>query len=366
MQQRVLHMIGSLNVGGSQAFVLNIYKNIDRNLIQFDFVMDRESENALKPVVEALGGKIYVMPKFTGYNFQEVIKSWNVFFQNHPEYKIIHSHVRSYAILYLPVAKKYGLKTIIHSHSISNGRGLSAFGKKILQFPIRFKCDEFLACSLEAGKWLFGERIVEGSHFHIVKNGIETSKYIFSEEGRKRIRMELGLGEEETYISVGRLSAVKNHAFLLRIFRKILIVQPNAVLLLIGDGPEKDAIQSQVEELGLQEHVRMLGIRMDIPDLLWASDCFLFPSKWEGLGIAAIEAQASSLPCLCSTAVPGLAKVTEFCKFISLRDSDAWVKEALSFRPIRRNTGNDIVEAGFDVSEVTKWMENFYLSLVTK
>ena len=144
---RILQMIGSLNVGGSQTMILNIYRNIDREQMQFDFILDHPDETYFAGDVKALGGRIFTLPIFRGTNAGEVRRDWNNFLYSHPDYHVLHSHVRSYASLYLPVAKKHGLKTIIHSHNISNGTGMTATVKDVLQKPLRYQADAKSACA---------------------------------------------------------------------------------------------------------------------------------------------------------------------------------------------------------------------------
>ena len=169
---RILHMIGCLEIGGSQSMIMNIYRNIDRRIIQFDFVIDKDVKSPLYKEITQLGGKIYKMPKFNGINIIEVQSSWKKFFENHSEYKILHSHVRSYASIYLPVAKRCGVTTIIHSHNTSNGVGFPSLVKKILQFPLRYQADYLFACSKEAGEWLFGKKAIKKDNFKVIYNGI--------------------------------------------------------------------------------------------------------------------------------------------------------------------------------------------------
>jgi len=157
---RVLQMIGSLNIGGSQAMILNLYEAIDRTKVQFDFILDEPTQRELADRVIQLGGKIYEMPKFTGKNYFEVKRAWKSFFAEHPEYKILHSHVRSYASIYFPIARKYGVATIIHSHSTSNGSGLKSLAKAMLQRPIRHMADYLFACSSASGQWLYGKKVI--------------------------------------------------------------------------------------------------------------------------------------------------------------------------------------------------------------
>ena len=162
---RVLHMIGSLGIGGSQAFVMNIYRKIDRSKMQFDFIIDHPEYDYYVNEIEEKGGKVFRFKTFKGKNYFSMIKEWDIFFSSHPEYKILHCHVRSYASLFIPIAKKYGVKVIIHSHNDSNGNGLKAFFKYVLQLPLRFQADYYMACSQKAGEWLFGKRICSSNKF---------------------------------------------------------------------------------------------------------------------------------------------------------------------------------------------------------
>ena len=183
---RILQMIGSLNVGGSQTMILNIYRNIDREQMQFDFILDHPDETYFADDVKALGGRIFTLPVFRGTNAGEVRRDWNNFLYSHPDYHVLHSHVRSYASLYLPVAKKHGLKTIIHSHNISNGTGMTATVKDILQKPLRYQADVLMACSTEAGRWLYGDKAVQSDRFLFVPNAVDTS--LFRPDSEKRLR----------------------------------------------------------------------------------------------------------------------------------------------------------------------------------
>lgn len=193
---RILHNLGSLEIGGSQMLVVNLLRHIDRSEIQFDFVIDHNHDMTLLPIIQELGAKIYYLPTFRGYNIIQVITAWNKLFQQHPEYKVLHSHVRSYASIYIPIAKKYGLKTIIHSHSISNGRGVKAAIKNILQLPLRYQADYFMACSMAAGEWLFGNRVTKSQKFILLRNAIDLKLYRFDLQTRVRIRRDLGIMSE--------------------------------------------------------------------------------------------------------------------------------------------------------------------------
>ena len=275
--------------------------------------------------------------------------------------------MRSTASIYLPIAKKYGLKTIIHSHSTSNGKGLSAVIKKWLQYPLRFQADYFLACSKEAGEWLYGNKIIKNNRFHILNNAINASNYIYSETTRNRIREELHINSSAFVVGhVGRFTYAKNNLFLIDIFKSVHDKNPNAVLLLVGDGELKEQIQEKVKVLNLQNCVIFTGVRNDIPALLSAMDVFVFPSVFEGLGIVAVEAQASGLHTICADTIPEEAKVTNLFEYQSLSEnSENWADCVLQYAKgyERKNMYSDICKAGYDIGTTTQWIENFYHKL---
>lgn len=359
---RVLQMIGSLNVGGSQTMIMNIYRNIDRTKMQFDFVLDHPKETYFAEEAKALGAKIYTMPGFNGANAAEVKKEWNNFFYMHPEYKVLHSHVRSYASLYLPVAKKHGVKTIIHSHSTSNGSGAMAMAKNALQFPLKKQADILMACSTEAGLWLYGEKAMKSDKYVFMPNGVDLERFSFSEDARKRLRKELGLENKFVVGHVGRFNEVKNHAFLVEAFAKLHAKKPDSVLLLVGEGALQMQIAQKAVALGVAENVIMTGNRNDVPELLSAMDIFAFPSIREGLPVTLIEAQAAGLPCIISENISPDVDVSPLVKRLPIDNAERWAWEMLGEHK-RMNVKAEIIKAGFDVKESAKKMEELYSRL---
>lgn len=362
---RILQFIGSLGVGGSQNMLINIHKHINKDKIQFDYVLDHygiEHESYVKTVKD-LGAKVFYLPTFKGYNFFEIISAWKKMFVQHPEYRIIHSHVRSYASIVLLIAKKYGIKSIIHSHSINNGNGIEAFIKKILQYPLSYIADYFFACSDEAGKWLFGKKIVKQSNYKVIPNAIDVEKYKFNLIIRKEYRKKLGVSEDtKVYVHVGRFHESKNHKFLLDLFSEIHKNNQNSILVLIGDGELRSQIEKQTKELNLNNKVNLLGVQDNVNCWLQAADCMLFPSLWEGLGIVAIEAQAAGIPCICSEFIPKLVSVSNNCKFIPL-NKELWLNEILNIDYTRADNSRTIQKAGFDIKTTSNYLTEFYKGL---
>lgn len=265
---RILQMIGSLNVGGSQTMILNLYRNIDREKIQFDFVLDHPNERYFAADAEALGARIYNLPGFTGFNAHEVKTAWDSFLTEHPEYKVLHSHVRSYASLYLPIARKHGLKTIIHSHNTSNGSGVSSVVKQLMQKPLRNQADVLMACSREAGEWLFGKEACTRDNYICQPNAVDTRRFRLPESVREKYRAELGLTDKLVIGHVGRFQPAKNHSFLLDIFSLVHERRPDSALLLVGDGDLRAECEEKAAALGLSDSVIFTGNRSDVPELL--------------------------------------------------------------------------------------------------
>ena len=193
---RILHYIGQLQFGGSQAFVMEIYRKIDKEKVQFDFVVFTNEKSGYYQEIIQLGGRVFESPQFNGRNYFEFITWWNQFFSLHPEYKVFHSHVRSVAALCISIAHKYGCYAIAHSHSTSNGRGIKAIIKNIMQFPIRYQADYMFACSEEAGEWLYGKNIAKRKNYRVIPNAIDAVRFNFDQDKRKQVRAELNIEDK--------------------------------------------------------------------------------------------------------------------------------------------------------------------------
>ena len=360
---RILQMIGSLNVGGSQTMIMNIYRNIDRTKMQFDFVLDHPDETYFAEDIKALGGRIFTMPVFKGTNAGEIKRDWNNFFYTHPEYHVLHSHVRSYASLYLPVAAKHGVKTIIHSHSTSNGSGITAKMKDMLQLPLRDQADILMACSSEAGKWLFGEEACRSNKYIFLPNAVDLRRFSMHEDARKKYRRDMGLEDKLVIGHVGRFLNAKNHSFLLDVFAKVHEKKPDSVLLLIGDGgSEKQHVIDKACELGIAESVLLSGNRSDVPELMSTMDVFVFPSLWEGMPATVIEAQAAGLPCLISDTITTDVDISPLVKRLPLDDAGIWAEEVLKERG-RQDVSEDIIRSGFEIHSSVDLLTGLYTRL---
>lgn len=363
---RILHVVGALQRGGAETLIMNIYRHIDRTRVQFDFVIHNEENDDYRAEIEALGGRIYKIPQFHGANYKAYCSEWNDLFCQHPEWKILHGHVRSTAGIYMYLAKKADRMVIAHSHSISNGRGVAGHVKDMLQFPVRYIADYFFACSEDAGVWMFGRKTVKNRQkYKTIKNGIDIGRFRFDKGVRASFRGVQGISDKKVIGTVGRITDAKNPLFIVEVVEKLLEIRKDVIFVWGGDGEKRAEVEAEIQNRGLSDFFCMLG-SVDNADILYnAMDVFLFPSKWEGLGISLIEAQTSGLPCFISENVPSAAVITDAVIRITLDKGCAfWAEEIDKTLQCSRDRSGDcrrVAEAGYDIREVSAYLSAFYL-----
>ncbi len=364
---RVLNVIGAMDRGGAETLVMNLYRNIDRNLIQFDFLVNETRECDYDQEIKSLGGRIYSIPRFTLINYPTYAKACHEFFSTH-SYRIVHGHIAFPCAIYLKEAKRIGSYTILHSHAQNYPLSPSQAIFRLVSGQGRRWADYYLACSQQAGLDRFGKEIVSGPNFHVLNNGIDTHVTRFSASSRKAVRSQLGIDScTPLFGHVGRLTPVKNQAFLLSVFAHIKELLPNAKLALVGRGESESELRERAAHLGISDSVLFVGVREDVPSLLSAFDVFIFPSFSEGLAIAVVEAQACGLPCLVSTGVPTLTKIGDNIVYANLSDgAENWSKNAVEMyaRGVnnRSSAFENAIDAGFDIRSSADWISKFYLS----
>ncbi|WP_373210800.1 glycosyltransferase family 1 protein [Holdemanella biformis] len=361
---RIVHNIASLHLGGSQAFVMNMYRNIDRSKVQFDFVVTPETKEGFYDEITNLGGKIFSCPRYKGTNHIQYNKWWDDFFNEHPEYKVIHGHVRSTASIYLKIAKRHGLVTIAHSHSTSNGNGISAIVKRIMQLPIRKQADYLFACSDKAGKWLYGEKAITQQNYYMIPNGVDLKRFEFDVNKRNQMRMTLGIKKDMMILGhIGRLSTPKNHKFLLNVFNKYHKINSNSKLLLVGDGELFDCIKEHIDKLNISDAVIMTGSKQNTEDYYQVMDIFVFPSLWEGLPVSVVEAQANGLQCLISDVITHDVDLTDLIQYLPL-DEELWLGAIVeAHKKKRMGLTNENIQRlqPFNALTVANKLQEFYL-----
>ncbi|WNS81183.1 glycosyltransferase family 1 protein [Domibacillus sp. DTU_2020_1001157_1_SI_ALB_TIR_016] len=366
---RVLQVFAEMNRGGAETMIMNLYRNINRSKVQFDFVVHTKNKCAFDDEIRSMGGNIYNVPAYSGRNHFEYKKAWESFFKEHPEYKVIHGHVRSTASIYLNTAKKYGLTTIAHSHNTSSGSGISAFVKNLLQYQIRYIADYLFACSQNAGTWLFGEKACKNDNFFILNNAIEAKKFVLNKDIRDKKRKELQLEDFFVVGHIGRFHPQKNHTFIVDIFKEISEKNSKVKLLLVGEGTLREEIEKKVNNLGLSDKVIFTGVRPDIPELLQAMDVFLFPSLFEGLPVTLVEAQASGIKIFASDTISKEAAITDLINYYSLNSTSVeWANNILKskYSIKRKNYLSEIENANYDIEKNSLWLEEFYKNIILK
>ena len=359
---RVLQVLASLDRGGAETIVMNLYRNINREKMQFDFVVN-ERTNEYAYEIKALGGRVFRVPRYTLFNHHHYRRTWKELLCQHPEWEIVHGHHTSPAFVYLSVANNLGRVTIAHSHTAGGESSIKTYLKVISRYPLRYIARYLFACSNSAAKWMFGRKSIVT---HILHNAIDAEKFRYSQIVRNEVRHKVGLEGKFVIGNVGRLNVPKNHTFLIDIFKKVHEQCPNSILLLIGDGSLRSTIEKKVVQLGLSDYVVFLGSRSDVPELLNAIDVFLFPSLYEGLPLSVIESQAAGLPSVVSEAIPEEAYITDLIEkeYLSSSSTD-WAKRVLKYRGgyERLDTSDLIKSRGFDIFQTAAWLQHFYHGL---
>lgn len=357
-------MVVNMNRGGAETLIMNLYRNIDRSKVQFDFLTCKKGDFD-EEIIE-LGGSIHRIPYITDVGHFGYGKGLDHFFAVHPEYQIVHSHMDKMSGFVLRAAKKRGIPVrMAHCHSTESEGGIvsrtykSYAGKFISQ-----SATHLVACSDSAANWLFAD---DAKKAFIIKNGIECEKYVFSQTLREKIREELGISPESFVVGhVGRFSPPKNHTFLLDVFAKLANIRSDAILLLAGDGPLRFEIEEKIKRLNLTDKVKLLGVRHDIHLVLQAFDVFVFPSLYEGLPVSLIEAQGTGLNCVISDVITNEVDLgVDLIEYCSLKNMDVWLEKIINNpkKLTREITKDALSSQGYDIKYTALEIEKQYLAL---
>lgn len=363
---KVLHIAPKMSSGGGiENTIMNYYRNINHNYVQFDFLVHSKDVTNFDKEIEMLGGKIHRVTHYHENIIKNIIETLKVFRQN-DEYDIIHIHTSSgIKLLDGLIARICRKKHIIfHSHSYFPTKKLTY---KITTIFFRIIGTDFLACSQQAGKFFFGEKIVNSSKFKVINNAIDIERYMFNKEVRFKVKRNLEIQDKFVIGHVGRFTHEKNHEFILKVFKKIHKKNNKSVLILVGEGPLKEEIQIIAEDMGIKDSVIFTGVRSDVNELLQGMDIFIFPSKYEGLGMALIEAQAVGLYCVTSDNVIRETDLTGNVKYLSLEKSpEFWAEEILNnIKYLKRENKYDAISsAGYNLKKEAKHLENYYINLI--
>lgn len=365
---RVLQILGIVAGGGVEAVIMNYYEHIDKSQVQFDFVVHDNSPVDITEKVEAMGGKVYKVTPYTKNVFAFMYDVYKIIKKNH--YTIVHSNMNTLSVFSLFPAWMAGVPVrILHNHSTSVPSETKRNIMKMILRPFaKLFANKYFACSQLAAEWMYGKSSVESGKVTIIHNAIDLKKYAFDQDKRDRIRKELGIENKFVIGHVGRFMYQKNHEFLIDVFSEVAKSEPNAALLLIGDGPLKSRIMQKVKNLHLEDKVYFLGLRSDVQDLYNAMDLFVLPSYYEGLPVVGVECQANGLPVLVSMNVTKELYLTDIVRYINLSDGiEVWKKNIIlkinEKVETRKNTSMQMGNAGFNVVFESMKLINIYKTL---
>ncbi|WP_425386990.1 glycosyltransferase family 1 protein [Alicyclobacillus herbarius] len=364
-----------MNVGGAEVLVMNLYRHIDRTKVSFDFAVQTHQEGYFDKEISSLGGNVWRHSKPRDVGSKAYLKELRNTLLTKGPFDVVHSHVYYSSGAILALAKLCGVPMrIAHSHSIEDGVHNSPareLYRRVSRLLILRTATHLFACSSLAGQSLYGRGFLKDPRSHIIHNSIDLSP--FESEGQfSNIREQLCIPQDALVLGhVGRFVEQKNHAFLIEIVRRLRTSGVNVHAILAGDGPLRSRVEQQSAQAAVRDRLHFLGMRSDVYDVLNAIDVFVFPSLYEGLGIAVVEAQASGKPCVVSTGVPeevdmGLGLVRR----LPLDSPSAWIEAVIRMANVPRIPANRRVEAlrvrGYDVRRNAKKIQEVYLTRVHK
>jgi len=371
---RVLQVFTIMNRGGAESMIMNYYRKIDKEKVQFDFLVHRKEKAAFDDEIESLGGRIFrfdpINPLFPG----EYYKKLRSFFKEHPAYAIVHSHLNTFSCFPLKIAKEFNIPCrIAHAHIaiddvsftslFSNKESIKETFKKLIKLQLKKKVKKdathLFSCGDKAGKWLFGNT----TSFTTMNNAIDTAKFQYNSAVAKKYKEDFGVTDSLVIGHVGRFASQKNHAFLLQIFEAVHKEKTNCDLVLIGDGPLRKVMEKEAKNLNIDNNVHFLGVRADVPELFQMFDVFVFPSFYEGLPVTLIEAQAAGIKVLASDTITNEVRLTEDIEFLSIdKPATDWAKKIIKLETITRNNNTEkIVSGAYDILSNTEKIQEFYI-----
>lgn len=366
---RILHVLGNLNLGGAESRTMDLYRGMDRERVQFDFLVHTDVACHFDNEIEKMGGLIYRVPRFRIYNFWTYRKALKAFFKEHNNFKAVQGHMTSTASIYLPLAKKAGVPiTIAHARSAGVDKGIKGIITKFLRRNLAKKADYLFTCSELAGRAVFGDRAVEAGKTTFIPNAIDCDAFSYDESKRLALRKELGLEGKYVIGHVGRFHYAKNHEYLLQIFAELCAINENEklnkdfILMLIGAGEGVEPAKELAGKLEIKKRVLFMGNKSNVYDYYQAMDYFVYPSRFEGLPGTMIEAQTAGLRCLMSDSICKEVVVTGLVKTMSIADDPkAWARYVAETADYERvSHKEDVQKAGFDVSVQAHKMMSFY------
>lgn len=372
--------------GGIQEMVVRWIANIDRDLFDVDVLAYNHTSlnpGRYRERLSELGCDLYLVDspeksleagqqveRYNDARHRGILPSFIQtmrFFREH-SYDVLHCNASAKGMLVLFCAMRFGLKVrILHSHcaKVVTKSPVKRVAANLLKQPAKAFATHYAACSSEAGEFLFGARAVERGLVEIVPNAIELQRFAYDRFARDEVREELGASANmRVYADVARFQPQKNQSFLVKAFAHVLEREPDSLLVLVGEGDEQQDCERLVEELGICDKVKFLGLRHDVNRLDQGFDVFVMTSLFEGLPVVSVEAQAAGLPCLLSSGITREACVLPESKMLSLDcSSEEWADVMVSMEAPRNRSSSleNVAQAGFEITAATKKLQSFYL-----
>ncbi len=348
---KVLLIAASLRIGGAEKVAADIGFYADPQQYEMHYVVFGDETGEYEPELRARGCRIF--------HLQQPSDSYRAYMESLKKlirtchYDVIHAHTMFNIGWGMLAGRLYGVPVrISHAHSsLEEPRSLKVrLYEAAMRFLILVCATDYVACGQRAGRRLYGRRAFQ-RRGTLLLNGIDTQSFAFDAQRRDAFRKGLGLEDKLIIGHTGHLAAVKNQSFLLSLMPEILKRQPQAYLLLLGEGEERPILERKIRSLRLEEHVCMTGNVRNVPDYLNAMDVFAFPSLYEGMPLSIIEAQSNGLPCVISDRIPGDVFLTDLLHPLPLEDSAAWVDAICGTkRSGPEKYAAEMRQSGFDVS----------------
>ena len=362
---RVLHSVSNMARAGIETMLMNYYRKMDRQQIQFDFLANKPVPGEYDEEIRAMGGRVFVSPGLNPLHYPAYKRFVKQLLQNDSGIRIVHAHNEAMGYYALQSAKDAGIAVrIAHAHNTQIIRDY--------KYPLKLVCKKLLpgaatdywSCGRDAGVYYFGKQRWERSGF-ILHNAIDLERFRYQPDKREDMRKAYGLTDAFAVGHVGRFNVQKNHTRLLDIFACVAQMVPEARLILIGTGELEQATRQKASALGLSNRVLFPGQTADVNDWYQAMDCFVLPSLFEGLPVVGVEAQAAGLPCFFSGEVTDEVLIDPASCRISLKDSDSeWARQILAVRGTERDRTQGVRfvrQAGYDINEEAAKLQNMYL-----
>ena len=368
---KIAIIVGKMDSGGKKNLIMEYYRHIDRNIVQFDFICDSDSQAIPEEEIKKLGGRVYKVAPY-----QNIVRNMSdmkrIFEQN--QYSVVHAYNSTMNLFPMAVAKSCNVPVrISESLSMAHEGDWKTVLKKMLRPMSKWFANYYMSCGEDCGRWQFGDKLFDEGKVRVFKTVINTDVNKYDESLRNATRKEYGIEENIVIGHIGRLTEQKNTLFIIDIFNALVKKEPKAKLLVIGDGNLREAMLAKIDEYGIKNSVLYLGRREDIPQFYNAMDCFLLPSLYEGLPVVGVEAENCGLPMFFSTEIPEESSACDdLGVFMSLEKTpeewaDAILQAVKKNMPVRKGKTEEVKAAGFDsgveANKLLEYYENLIASL---